>query len=79
MIFANIYIHFLENSHSIDTGFYNAGFENVSILEIANLIKEKLNCKIDIKPLMIQEVTDKIQQNFKNRLQTQKEYLYCYR
>ena len=42
-------MHFLENSHSIDTGFYNAGFENVSILEIAYLIKEKLNCKIDIK------------------------------
>ena len=34
-----VYEHFLENP-SLDSGFYNAGFENISILEIANLAKK---------------------------------------
>ena len=43
----NVFIHFLNNkSKSI---FYNAGFENLSILEIAKLIKKKIPCKIKIK------------------------------
>ena len=45
----DVYIHFLNNSN-ISSGFYNAGFENTSILEIAQSIKSKLNCKIDILP-----------------------------
>ena len=38
---ANIYIHFLNNS-GLDNGFYNAGFENISILDIAKLIQSKI-------------------------------------
>ena len=45
----DVYIHFLNNSN-ISSGFYNAGFENVSILEIAQLIKSKLDCNLDILP-----------------------------
>ena len=33
---------FLDNNFKIPTGFYNAGFENMSILEVANIIKSKL-------------------------------------
>ncbi len=43
-----IYEHFLENPQ-IDSGFYNAGFENISILDIAKLIQSKVNCEIEIK------------------------------
>ena len=45
----NVYIHFLNNS-DISSGFYNAGFENVSILDIAKLIKSKTNCELEILP-----------------------------
>jgi len=45
---ANVYIHFLNNSQ-LDAGFYNAGFENLSILEVANLVSEKIPTKIEIK------------------------------
>ncbi len=37
----NVYDHFLEN-HEIESGCYNAGFENISIIDIANLIGKKL-------------------------------------
>ena len=33
---------------NIDSGCFNAGFENISILEIANLVKEKVECEIII-------------------------------
>ena len=36
-----VYEHFLEND-DINSGFYNAGFENISILSIAEMIKDKL-------------------------------------
>ena len=45
----DVYLHFLNNP-SISSGFYNAGFENVSILDIAKLIKSKLNCELEIRP-----------------------------
>ena len=45
----DVYIHFLNNTN-ISSGFYNAGFENTSILEIAQSIKSKLNCNLDIVP-----------------------------
>ncbi len=45
----DVYIHFLNNSN-ISSGFYNAGFENTSILEIAKSIKSKLNCNLEILP-----------------------------
>ena len=45
----DVYIHFINNPN-ISSGFYNAGFENVSILDIANLIKSKINCDLEISP-----------------------------
>jgi len=45
-----VYEHFLKNSEKIDSGNYNAGFENVSILKIAELIQSKIDCEIEIKP-----------------------------
>jgi len=40
-----VYEHFLQNPN-ITSGFYNAGFENISILDIANMVKEKLGAEI---------------------------------
>jgi nucleoside-diphosphate-sugar epimerase len=45
----DVYIHFINNPN-ISSGFYNAGFENVSILDIAKLIKSKINCDLEISP-----------------------------
>ncbi len=45
----DLYLHLLSNIHSIPSGFYNAGFENISILEIAEMIKTKTNCEINIE------------------------------
>ena len=36
---ANVYRHFLKNTH-ISSGCFNAGFENISILEIAEMVKK---------------------------------------
>ena len=44
---ANIYLHFL-NNQNIDSGCYNAGFENISILEIAQKVQKKLDAEIEI-------------------------------
>ncbi len=44
---ARVYEHFLSNP-SIPSGCYNAGFENCSILEIAEKVKNYLGCKIEI-------------------------------
>ena len=47
----DVYEFFLKNNNKIDSGFYNAGFENISILDIAKKIKTKLkNIKIKISP-----------------------------
>lgn len=43
-----VYIHFIKNQN-IKSGFYNAGFENISILDISNLIKTKIDCEVEIK------------------------------
>tara|TARA_B100000674_G_C37852684_1_gene920792 strand:- start:28 stop:978 length:951 start_codon:yes stop_codon:yes gene_type:complete len=42
---ANVYIHLLENTN-IDSGCFNAGFENISILEIAELVKKQIDAEI---------------------------------
>ncbi len=42
-----VYQHFLNNI-KIESGCYNAGFENISILEIAEMVKNKLGAIIDI-------------------------------
>jgi len=44
---ANVYKHFIKNP-SIDNGNYNAGFENISILEIAKIIQKKTDAEIKI-------------------------------
>lgn len=45
-----VYKHFL-NEPQIDFGCYNAGFENISILDIANKVKRYFNdCEIKITP-----------------------------
>jgi nucleoside-diphosphate-sugar epimerase len=43
----NIFIHFINKKSS--SVFYNAGFENLSILEIAKIVKKNIPCKIKIK------------------------------
>jgi nucleoside-diphosphate-sugar epimerase len=45
---ADVYMHMINNPSL--TGIYNAGFENISILEIARLISKKLEVEIDVKP-----------------------------
>ena len=45
----NIFLHFYQRK-SYSNQIYNAGFENLSILDIANKIKAKTNCEIQIKP-----------------------------
>ena len=46
---SDLYLHLLSNMHNIPSGFYNAGFENISILEIAQMIKNKTDCEINIE------------------------------
>ena len=47
---ANLYIHLLINKDNIDSGCYNAGFENISIIDIAQKIKNQTQCEINIEP-----------------------------
>ena len=42
-----VYQHFLENPN-IDNGSYNAGFENISILDIAERVRNKIECKVEV-------------------------------
>lgn len=44
----DVYLHLLD--HPEYTGVFNAGFENLSILEIAERIAEKLGAKVNVKP-----------------------------
>jgi len=44
----DLYLFLLENPHV--TGIYNAGFENISILDIANRVVEKVGAEITITP-----------------------------
>ncbi len=45
------YIFFINNSENINSGCFNAGFENISILDIAKSVKEYLpETKIEITP-----------------------------
>ena len=43
----DVYIHFLNNPEH--TGVYNAGFENISILDIAKMVAEEVDTEIEIK------------------------------
>ena len=44
----DLYIFLLE--HPEHTGIYNAGFENISILDIAKMVAEHVGAEIEIKP-----------------------------
>ena len=41
----NVYLHFLKNPN-LPSGCYNAGFENISIMDIANLVKQKVGAEV---------------------------------
>ena len=43
----DVYIHFLNNPEH--TGVYNAGFENISILDIAKMVAQEVDTEIEIK------------------------------
>jgi len=43
-----VYAHFLENKNIIDSGNFNAGFENISILEIAEMISSLIPSEIAV-------------------------------
>lgn len=45
----DLYIYLLENPEKT-SGVFNAGFENISILDIANMVKEHIECEIIITP-----------------------------
>lgn len=45
---ASVYNHFLVND-GLRSGIYNAGFENISVLEIAKMVQEIFNNEIEIK------------------------------
>lgn len=44
-----VYEHFLSH-RDLPSGCYNAGFENISILDIAERVKQKLPCEIVVSP-----------------------------
>tara|TARA_B100000989_G_C19532662_1_gene470983 strand:+ start:8839 stop:9777 length:939 start_codon:yes stop_codon:yes gene_type:complete len=44
---SEVFIHFLKKK--VKSGIYNAGFENMSILEIGKLVKKNIECQIRIK------------------------------
>ena len=44
----DVYLHFID--HPEFTGIYNAGFENMSILDIANVVTQHVPAKINITP-----------------------------
>jgi nucleoside-diphosphate-sugar epimerase len=46
---ARVYEHFIENP-KIPSGCYNAGFENISVLSIAELVADKFGVGIEIQP-----------------------------
>jgi nucleoside-diphosphate-sugar epimerase len=41
-----VYDHFIHNGDDIDSGNYNAGFENISILDIAEMVASKISAEI---------------------------------
>ena len=44
---ANVYMHFVKKPQ-LKSGFYNAGFENLSIIEIAKIVSKKIPSKIEV-------------------------------
>jgi nucleoside-diphosphate-sugar epimerase len=46
---ASVYKHFLNSIH-LQSGTYNAGFENITVLEIAKMVAGEMQVDIEIKP-----------------------------
>jgi nucleoside-diphosphate-sugar epimerase len=46
---AAVYIHFL-NSNRLNSGTYNAGFENISVMDIAKMVQDRFKVGIEVKP-----------------------------
>jgi len=46
----DLYQHLIDKSEEVPSGCYNAGFENISISQIAKMIQEKVDCKLTHKP-----------------------------
>ena len=58
-----VYHHFIDN-FDLPSGFYNAGFENLKIIEIANFIANKLGAQIKVSesndPRSYNQCSDKL-------------------
>ena len=46
---ASVYLHFLKNNN-LTSGTYNAGFENISVMDIAQMVGKKFGVDIEIRP-----------------------------
>lgn len=46
---ASVYSHMLDKGE-LESGIYNAGFENISIMDIAKMVQEVFNVEIEVKP-----------------------------
>ena len=46
---AAVYIHFL-NNNGLKSGTYNAGFENISVMDIAKMVQDRFKVGIEVKP-----------------------------
>lgn len=44
-----VYQHFLQKSEILESGAYNAGFENISILDIAHMVQSIIPCEIKVE------------------------------
>ena len=38
------------NKGELESGIYNAGFENISVMDIAKMVQEVFNVEIEVKP-----------------------------
>jgi hypothetical protein len=45
----DVYIHFVNSYFRIEPGIYNAGFQNLTIEEIANLVSSEVPSKIEFR------------------------------
>ena len=71
---SNVYKHFLENPN-LPSGFYNAGFENLKIIEIAKKVKKIIPA--EIKVLKNSKDPRSYRQSSKKLLSTGFKIKYC--
>ncbi len=45
----SVYQHFVLNSENLEAGMYNAGFENISIMDIAHMVQDLVSCEIEVE------------------------------